>query len=67
MVSVLASCAVDREFEPRLGQTKVYVPHVQPSKIVLLDYEIIIKLFQWVIALLTPTQQFFSYIMARTS
>jgi hypothetical protein len=24
MVSVLASCAVDREFEPRLGQTKVY-------------------------------------------
>jgi hypothetical protein len=60
MVSMLASSAVDHGFERRSGQTKDY-------KIGNCCYYIELEL-EWVSdCCLTPTQQFFSYIMARKS
>jgi hypothetical protein len=53
MVSVPASSAVDRGFEPRSGQTK--------------DYTIGICCFSAKHATLRRKSKFFSYIMARTS
>jgi hypothetical protein len=73
MVSMLASSAVDCVFEPRSGQAKDYKIGIccfsaKHAALKEKNQRLVGSYLECVSeCCLTPTQQFFSYIMARTS